>query len=100
MLNTAAKQSPGKDANTVMLMTEGAEKKDGEEKEIEREERTAGSVTQELFLCTLPAQEGGPVSEAAPENKRMVLKTWNMSADAHQRRLTAPCLPTHTHTLL
>ena len=27
MLNTAAKQSPGKDANTFMLITEGAEEK-------------------------------------------------------------------------
>lgn len=48
MLNTAAKQSPGKDANTFMLIKGG---KDGErerEKRTQREEMAADRLSQRL----------------------------------------------------
>lgn len=42
MLNTAAKQSPGKDANTFMLI------KRGKEKRTHREEMAADRLSQQL----------------------------------------------------
>lgn len=47
MLNTAAKQSPGTEANTFMLITK-EERKDGESRENQGEERAAGQLSQQV----------------------------------------------------
>lgn len=44
MLNTAAKQSPGKDANTFMLITEDEVKDEGKPEKAEREKKSCWSV--------------------------------------------------------
>lgn len=47
MLNTAAKQSPGKEANTFMLITK-EERKYGGSRENQGEERAVGQQSQQV----------------------------------------------------